>query len=39
MPNPPATVPVGKNARTLCLLLRLLPDRIRELIVRKTYAQ
>jgi len=39
MPDPPARVPVGENARTLCLLLRLLPDRLRELIVRKTYAQ
>jgi NAD(P)-dependent dehydrogenase (short-subunit alcohol dehydrogenase family) len=39
MPDPPARVPIGENARTLCLLLRLLPDRIRELIVRRTYAQ
>ena len=39
MPDPPARVPVGENARTLCLLLRLLPDRLRALIVRKTYAQ
>jgi len=39
MDNPPARVPVGENARTLCLLLRLLPDRIREWLVRKTYAQ
>ena len=37
--NPPARVPVGENARLLCLLLRLLPDRVRELIVRKTYGQ
>ena len=37
--NPPARVPVGENARLLCLLLRLLPDRLREVIVRKTYAQ
>ena len=39
MPDPPARVPVGENARTLCFLLRLLPDRLRELVVRKTYAQ
>lgn len=39
MPDPPARIPVGKNARTLCLLLRLLPDRLREFMVRKTYAQ
>lgn len=39
MPDPPAHVPVGENARTLSFLLRLLPDRLRELIVRKTYAQ
>jgi short-subunit dehydrogenase len=39
MSDPPARVPVGENARTLCFLLRLLPDRLRELIVRKTYAQ
>jgi len=37
--NPPARVPVGKDAGLLCLLLRLLPDGLRELIVRKTYAQ
>jgi len=39
MPDPPSSVPVGEHARTLCLLLRLLPDRLREFIVRKTYAQ
>ena len=39
MPDPPSRVPVGENARTLSLLLRLLPDRLRELLVRKTYAQ
>jgi len=39
MPNPPSRVAVGESARTLCLLLRLLPDRLRELMVRKTYAQ
>ncbi|MEI6669209.1 MAG: SDR family NAD(P)-dependent oxidoreductase [Acidobacteriota bacterium] len=38
-PDPPARAPVGENARTLCLLLRLLPDRLREWIVRKMYAQ
>jgi short-subunit dehydrogenase len=37
--DPPARMPIGENARTLCLLLRLIPDRLRELIVRKTYAQ
>ena len=37
--NPPARVPVGENARLLCLLLRVLPDWLREIIVRKTYAQ
>jgi len=39
MTDPPARMPVGENARTLCLLLKLLPDRLREFIVRKTYAQ
>ena len=39
MADPPSNVPVGEHARTLCLLLRLLPDRLREFIVRKTYAQ
>lgn len=37
--NPPARKPVGPLARTMCLLLRLLPDRLRELIVLRHYAQ
>ncbi len=37
--NPPARVPVGPSAGSTCLLLRLLPDRVRELVVRKHYAQ
>lgn len=37
--NPPARKPVGPFSRTMCLLLRLLPDRLRELIVRQHYAQ
>ena len=36
-PNPPARVPVGEGAGAMCLALRLLPDRLRELIVRKHY--
>jgi short-subunit dehydrogenase len=39
MPDPPARAPIGQHARALCFLLRLLPDRLREWIVRKTYAQ
>ena len=35
--NPPARRPVGNWARTICLLLRLLPDGIRESMVRSTY--
>lgn len=37
--RPAARVPVGPNARAMCLLLGLLPDRLREFIVRKHYAQ
>ena len=37
MRNPPARWPVGPGARTLCLLLRLLPDRVRERGVRLNY--
>jgi NAD(P)-dependent dehydrogenase (short-subunit alcohol dehydrogenase family) len=37
MRNPPARRPVGPGARTLCLLLRLLPDRVRERGVRLNY--
>jgi NAD(P)-dependent dehydrogenase (short-subunit alcohol dehydrogenase family) len=36
-PNPPARVPVGEGAGAMCFGLRLLPDRIRELVVRKHY--
>lgn len=39
MPNPPARRPVGPWARTLCLLQRILPDRLRERLVAKTYGQ
>jgi short-subunit dehydrogenase len=35
--NPPARRPVGRLARTICLLHRLLPDRLRERLVRSTY--
>jgi NAD(P)-dependent dehydrogenase (short-subunit alcohol dehydrogenase family) len=34
---PAARRPVGQGARATCLLLRLLPDRLRELIVAKHY--
>lgn len=39
MRNPPARRPVGSWARTMVFAQRLLPDVIRELIVRKTYDQ
>jgi short-subunit dehydrogenase len=39
MKNPPARRPVGSWARTMVFAQRLLPDAIRELIVRKTYDQ
>ena len=35
--RPPARRPVGRWARTLCLLHRLLPDRLRESLVARTY--
>jgi len=35
--NPPARRPVGRWARTICLMHRLLPDRLRERLVRSTY--
>lgn len=35
--RPPARRPVGRWARTLALLQRLLPDRLREEIVRRMY--
>ncbi len=37
--RPPARRPVGPLARTTCLILRLVPDRVREFIVRSHYAQ
>ncbi len=33
----PARAPVGQFARTMCLAHRLLPDRVREWAVRRTY--
>ncbi len=39
MSDPPARAPVGPSAGSTCLMLRLVPDRLRELIVRKHYAQ
>jgi NAD(P)-dependent dehydrogenase (short-subunit alcohol dehydrogenase family) len=38
-PCPPARRPVGTLARTMCVVLRLVPDRVREVIVRAHYAQ
>ncbi|MGI5864578.1 MAG: hypothetical protein ACOX6T_21360, partial [Myxococcales bacterium] len=35
--SPPARYPVGRWANTLCLLHRLLPDAIREGVVRRLY--
>jgi hypothetical protein len=35
--HPAARVPVGQGARATCLLARLLPDRLREVIVSKHY--
>jgi NAD(P)-dependent dehydrogenase (short-subunit alcohol dehydrogenase family) len=35
----PARVPVGPGSAFMCFLLRVLPDRLREYIVRKHYAQ
>jgi len=37
MPRPPARLPVGPGAGTMCLLLRLVPDRVREVVVRRHY--
>jgi len=37
MRRPPARLPVGRWARTMCLLGRLLPDRAREALVRQLY--
>ncbi len=37
--HPPARLPVGRGAGGTCLLLRLLPDRVREFVVRRHYAQ
>ena len=39
MHNPPARRPIGSWARTMVFAQRLLPDAIRELLVRKTYDQ
>lgn len=39
MQRPPARRPIGSWARTMVFAQRLLPDAIRELIVRKTYDQ
>lgn len=39
MDQPPARRPVGQWARTMCLLVRLLPDRVRERIVGLHYGQ
>ncbi len=36
-PNPPARRPVGSNARTMCLLLRLMPTRWAERMIRAHY--
>jgi NAD(P)-dependent dehydrogenase (short-subunit alcohol dehydrogenase family) len=37
MSRPPARRPVGPGAGTMCLLLRLVPDRVREAVVRRHY--
>lgn len=37
MRRPPARRPVGRWARTICFLHRLLPDRVREWLLRSTY--
>lgn len=36
-PRPPARRPVGRWARTICLLARCLPDSIREAMMRRQY--
>lgn len=35
--NPPARVPVGAEYKALMMLLRVMPDRVRELILSKMY--
>ena len=35
--RPPARLPIGSWSRSICLLHRLLPDRLRELLMRRTY--
>lgn len=37
--RPPARRPVGQWARTLCWVHRVLPDRLREFLVTRTYRQ
>ena len=37
--KPPARRPVGQGARTMCALVRLLPERVRERIVSRHYRQ
>jgi NAD(P)-dependent dehydrogenase (short-subunit alcohol dehydrogenase family) len=37
--TPPARQPVGKGARAMCALARVLPDRLRERIVSRHYRQ
>jgi NAD(P)-dependent dehydrogenase (short-subunit alcohol dehydrogenase family) len=39
MKRPPVRRPVGRGARAMCTLLRVLPDRIRERIVSSVYRQ
>jgi NAD(P)-dependent dehydrogenase (short-subunit alcohol dehydrogenase family) len=39
MRSMPARAPIGTFARTMCAALRLLPDRVREWAVRRTYRQ
>jgi hypothetical protein len=35
--NPPPRRPVGSNARTICFLLRLMPARLAERMIRWHY--
>ena len=37
MEDPPARLPIGPNARLICLLERLLPESWREWAVRRVY--
>ncbi len=37
--HPPARRPVGQLARTMCALLRMVPDRVREGVVKSRYRQ